>query len=173
MNELMKEPWLSIDFINIFKSWDTSNWDMFEWGSGGSTIWFAQRVRSLVSIEHDINWYRVVKKGIVDLGLKNVELLLIDPEATNNVSYRWEGYVKSIFKYDGFDCILVDGRHRVTCIKNAIEKVRGKGVIILDDAEREKYSEAHEVLNKFEHFSTIGKVNTQEANERTDYWVIP
>ncbi|HKO93603.1 MAG TPA: hypothetical protein VJU61_20760, partial [Polyangiaceae bacterium] len=30
---------------------------VFEWGSGGSTLFLARRVAELVSVEHDAEWY--------------------------------------------------------------------------------------------------------------------
>lgn len=40
-----------------------------------------------------------------------------------------------------FDVIIVDGRDRVNCVKNAIKNLKESGVIVLDDSERESYKE--------------------------------
>ncbi len=40
-----------------------------------------------------------------------------------------------------FDIIIVDGRDRVNCCKQAVKAVSANGVIVLDDSEREVYRE--------------------------------
>jgi spermidine synthase len=39
-----------------------------------------------------------------------------------------------------FDVIIVDGRDRVNCCKQAIEALSPDGVVVLDDSEREFYA---------------------------------
>ena len=45
-----------------------------------------------------------------------------------------------------FDVIIVDGRDRVNCCKQAVDALTPAGVIVLDDSEREFYREATEFL---------------------------
>jgi len=42
--------------------------EVFEFGSGGSTLWLAGFTKRLVSIEDDIDWYKVVKEGLLKQG---------------------------------------------------------------------------------------------------------
>ena len=37
------------------------------------------------------------------------------------------------------DVIIVDGLHRIDCLKVGVEKLSDKGVIVLDDSERNEY----------------------------------
>lgn len=47
------------------------------------------------------------------------------------------------------DIVIVDGLHRIDCLKLAIEKLSERGVIILDDSERSEYKDGIEfVLQK-------------------------
>ena len=45
---------------------------------------------------------------------------------------------------DGGDLIIIDGRDRLNCLKQAIEALTHNGVIIFDDTQRSKYSQAYE-----------------------------
>ena len=41
-----------------------------------------------------------------------------------------------------FDIIIVDGRDRVNCCYQSLAALNENGVLVLDDSEREKYSDA-------------------------------
>jgi SAM-dependent methyltransferase len=122
---------------------------VLEYGSGASTLFFAQRVALTVSIEHDPAWYAAVRARCGD----NVELLLILPtsEAAGDYTSTDERFVDKSFRdyaaaadhyADGyFDVALIDGRARPSCFRHARSKVRPGGWIILDDSERESYRE--------------------------------
>ncbi|MCY1532239.1 hypothetical protein D9M68_675000 [compost metagenome] len=47
-----------------------------------------------------------------------------------------------------FDIVIVDGRDRVNCCKHSLPALNEKGVIVLDDSERESYQEARTFLQK-------------------------
>lgn len=54
-------------------------------------------------------------------------------------------YCRAVVETDQlFDVIIIDGRDRVNCIKQAINKLSDQGVMILDDSARPWYSEAFE-----------------------------
>ena len=43
---------------------------------------------------------------------------------------------------DHFDVVVVDGRDRVNCVKQSMQALSSRGVIVLDDSERAKYAPA-------------------------------
>jgi len=126
---------------------------VFEFGTGGSTIWLAKRVAELVSVEHNKHWFRVLREGMMaDFGNMpdNVTLLLrTGTPILNDVWIKSEttgdsiglDYTDSILEYpdDYFDLVIVDGRARNSCLFNSRSKVRPGGFILLDDSQREWY----------------------------------
>ena len=46
-------PWLTREAVDFLASWLQPSDHGLEWGSGRSTVWLAQRVSRLVSIEHN------------------------------------------------------------------------------------------------------------------------
>ncbi len=46
-------------------------------GFSPSTLWFAQRVNSLVSIEYDDSWYRRISSQLHEEELQNVDYRLL------------------------------------------------------------------------------------------------
>ena len=57
-----------------------------------------------------------------------------------------------------FDIIIVDGRDRVNCCLESLSALSNKGVVVLDDSEREHYAEAIQFFksNGFKELSFSG-----------------
>ena len=125
-------PWISIPTIELLKERDLSKLFIFEYGAGNSTIWFSKRVKKIISIEHDATWFEFVKDMINE---NNSEIYF------KELSYGG-AYSSSILEYSDVDIVLIDGRDRVNCAKNAVTQLSSKGIIILDDSQRENYQEA-------------------------------
>src|SRR4051812_37225534 len=49
-------PWMTFGAIEFLQRALREDMVVFEYGSGGSTLFFANRVRRLVTIEHDPEW---------------------------------------------------------------------------------------------------------------------
>lgn len=122
-------PWMNRQAVRELERIVRPETRVFEWGSGGSTIWFAQRTHSLQSVEHNPRWHRKVK-GRLNKVPGTREARLHHAQGT--------GYVSVIEDYpdDAFDLVLVDGVWRAECANTAIQKVRPGGYLVLDDAER-------------------------------------
>jgi len=114
----------------------------FEWGSGGSTVWFAKSTRSLVSIEHHAGWHRSVTERLAQQGSANVDFRLVALDHDESIECVAEyptlpTYVGQIndFPSGHFDYCLVDGHYRPTCILAALDKIKAGGFLIVDDSQ--------------------------------------
>ncbi|HAY39752.1 MAG TPA: FkbM family methyltransferase, partial [Desulfobacteraceae bacterium] len=67
---------------------------------------------------------------------------------------------------DIFNIIVIDGRDRVNCAKNSLKALKGDGVIIWDNSEREYYQEGYSYLiqNGFRRldFEGLGPIGIRE-----------
>jgi len=124
-------PWLTYSFLDFLEGRLHKGLTLYEYGAGNSTLFFAKQVASVRSIEHNEEWYRIIQNNLPDN--VNIHYIPLGDGAYQNAISSEE---------QSFDVVLVDGRERVACIKNAVNKLKENGVIILDDAEREKYKEA-------------------------------
>ena len=156
-------PWLNfaaIEFINKFTD-KKENLHVFEYGSGGSTIFFLKQGFNVVSVEHCKNWYEnVIKKVNQNEKWKEKwEKFYIEPEydglkqTTKEIEnpsmykskgfdeYNFKKYVLTLENYPAsfFDIILIDGRSRPSCILHAVGRVKPGGIIIIDNSERDYY----------------------------------
>lgn len=127
--------------------------NVFEYGSGGSTAYFARRVRSLVSVEHEPFWEGRVRDAIPGEVSCAVDYRLVPCEAGTDQDFasarteysgrNFRKYVESISEFpdEHFDIVSVDGRCREQCLRYALPKVRAGGYLILDNSERPRYQE--------------------------------
>ena len=133
---MRREPWLvpkAISFLE--RELVTPEWVVFEFGCGGSTLWYSDRVRNVHSVEHDGTWKKAVEEH-----LGRTDVIELVPRVYAHVVGR--------FPDKHFDFIAVDGRDRHECVKAAIPKVKDGGWIMLDNSERSKYDRARRMLHK-------------------------
>lgn len=128
-------PWMNYSFIDFLEPRLKCTMNVFEYGSGYSTLYLAERVRSVTSIEYDKEWFNKMKEALNDKD--NCEVYYY-PEP--------EKYKVAIKEHDGeaFDIVIVDGRDREECIKHIIPYLGDSGVVILDDSWKTKFDEVFE-----------------------------
>lgn len=131
-------PWVTYSFIDFIKDRIKKSHSVFEFGSGNSTFFYAKYAGLVVSVEHDKAWYDM----IVSKKPENAEMIFCE-------LVRDGDYCRMPIKLEErFDILIVDGRDRVNCCKQAVNAVSDHGVIVLDDSEREFYQEGMTFLKK-------------------------
>jgi hypothetical protein len=174
-NYLLEEPspWITFSAIDFVKNWLQQRKDIriFEYGSGGSTLFWGKYASLVVSIEHDQKWYTLMKRylnsnSVYDYRFRPPEkingdiTLQLERSDPNNYStddlelknFTFQNYVTQIdcFPDCYFDIILIDGRSRPACIVHSLLKVKEGGLIIVDNADRTYY--LHETKKYFSNF---------------------
>lgn len=164
---LETKPWFTQEAIKFLENLIqiNPNIKVLEFGSGNSTIWLAKKGVNLISIEHDKTWYETVKKSLKDNNL-NIDLRFIGGQYYT---------VCSEFEDNYFDLIIVDGQNRVKCIEECYKKLKPGGVLLLDDAERERYLPVYELLKEWKFFKTVEyNLDDKEYPEKqTNWWIKP
>jgi len=120
-------PWIAYDAIDKLDRFLKPHHIVMEYGSGMSTIWFAQRVARVVSVESNAAWFEQVGHVLEARGLRNVErhMLAGGDYATPPTAERQ------------FDLILVDGERRGECVAQAISMINPGGIIYLDNSDKD------------------------------------
>jgi predicted O-methyltransferase YrrM len=128
-------PWITYPAIDILGARVQRHHRVFEFGCGNSTLWWANRCESVHSVEHDEAWHRKLQAQVP----LNVRLEFM--------ALEYDGqYSKAANQGPPYDIIVVDGRDRVNCVRNAVEALTEQGVLVLDNSEREEYAAACELL---------------------------
>jgi hypothetical protein len=119
-----RTPWLTFSAIDYLRGL-VSGRRVFEFGSGMSTLWFAEQSKEVVSVESNPEWYRTMSQKTE--GFRNARLVLASSK---------ESYVGAIADAGGlFDLILIDGLHRDECIDLARTYLSPGGVVVVDNTD--------------------------------------
>jgi len=123
---------------DYFESLLQPDFRVFEWGTGGSTLWLAQRVHHVVTVENVIEWMEEVRGYAKTEGLTNIQRILC--QWRKGQPYRDEMlqlYADSILQFpdDHFDLVYSDGwgEARHLCLPQGGAKVKPGGWLVADD----------------------------------------
>ena len=124
---------------------------------------------------------------LTESNLSNVEYLLIPEQTTGKdnddivldtklpkfdgteARDEFSNYYNKVNEYEDeyFDFVLIDGRARVKCGLNAINKLKKDGIFVLDNSERPRYLPLHIMLESWP------KVETTTGLTNTTIWIKP
>lgn len=131
-------PWYTYSFIHFLEGRVSDSWEVFEYGSGNSTLWWAKHAGRVVATEHNEEWYTYIKDKLPE----NVTYKHIPLEYGGD-------YGKEVLNYkEAFDVIVVDGRDRNNCAINAVNALKKDGVLIWDNSDRTAYDEGKAFLRE-------------------------
>jgi hypothetical protein len=148
-------PWYTYAAISFLEPLVSDGLSVFEFGSGNSTLWWAERARRVTSVEHNPEWGAIMEDRLPP-----------------NVAYRQvplsrDGeYCRVAEREEGpFDVIVIDGRDRNNCALHSLSALAPDGVIIWDNSERDEYEPGYAFLGDHGfrrlRFSGMGPVNAR------------
>lgn len=122
-------PWYTYPAIGYLNGINAKDLEVLEFGSGNSTIWWANRCKHVTSIEGDQEWFDSVSTQMP----KNVSLYLLegdDDEIQKNIEiYLGPKQIST------FDIIIIDGLHRESLLTYVICRMSEKSILIFDNSE--------------------------------------
>ncbi len=166
-------PWIAFDAIDYLASAVRPGSRVFEYGSGGSTLYWLSLGAECVSIEHDPEWYALMLPRLESLSGIDYRLVVSAPANSDDcrdiadpTCYRsassgnlYKNYTAQInsFADQFFDLVVVDGRARPSCIMHGARKVKPGGLLVLDNADRAYYlAQTRQFLDGFACLEFIG-----------------
>jgi hypothetical protein len=134
------KPWLTFTATQFLKEKLNNTLELFEYGGGNSTLFWAGLCKHVTTVEHDREWY---------------ESLLIKKPGNVQIYFQELKYDGDYCRYPNslnkkFDVVIVDGRDRLNCCKASVACLSDVGIIVLDDSLRDNYQEA------FTHLAALG-----------------
>jgi hypothetical protein len=144
---------------------------VFEWGSGGSTVWLMSQGARVTSVEHNPEWRAKVLARCPDATVR-----LIPPAAhgqltaeLGNQAQFYDDYVAAIDQLDdgSLDVVIVDGMSRLACVRRAAPKLRPGGLLVVDDTDMGCFKPARKLLPGWRVVRHTGFKPTRELRETT------
>lgn len=153
-------PWFSYAAIEFLEKALQPQMTVCEYGSGGSTIFFARRIRAVHSIEDNAKWFELVTKRIKELGIKNAELSLCPFDFKNPAGFEKSAYLNAVPDRP-FDIYVIDGSEeweqvRPVCFRHVERLIRPGGMIIVDDSWRYPELRKANKANRVQIFQSVG-----------------
>jgi precorrin-6B methylase 2 len=129
-------PWITYPAIDFLARHVRPELEVFEYGCGFSTLWWAGRVRRVAAVEHDAEWARrITAQAPAHVSITHVPLEPKGPYEANATAHG-----------QPFDVVVIDGRDRVRCVAPAIAALRPGGVVVFDNSDRPEYAEGLRAL---------------------------
>src|SRR5205085_3754312 len=101
-------PWFSYGAIDFLEKFLRPEMRVFEFGSGGSTIFFARRCANVKSVEDHPDWAARVRVRMAQLGLTNFAITECPFDFNNPAGFAESQYLEQV-RRDSYDVIVVDG----------------------------------------------------------------
>lgn len=149
-------PWISFPVVDFLRAHVQPNARVYEFGGGGSSLFFIDLGAVLYTVEHNPEWYAILADKLKNEKRWTGNLVLPEQAANYREDFsnpdfyfsseqdfkgmHFKKYAQSILAYDDFDFVLVDGRARPSCLKHGIEKLKKGGYLILDNSDRPYYT---------------------------------
>jgi predicted O-methyltransferase YrrM len=148
-------PWLGRNVIDRLSQIITKEFNVIEHGAGGSTLWFADKARFVLSVENKPEWYDEILSRVPP----HVTLIL---NKSTQVPDEW-------MEFPSFDLLLIDGEpveERSLWIIESRMIIKSGGYVVLDNANRPEYKTEREYLH-----SISQSVETFDNNDGSKYLV--
>jgi len=148
---------------------------VFEWGSGGSTVWLIRQGAKVTSVEHDPDWSAKVTARCPTADIRTI------PGATagrfrserhlrDKGQHFFDDYIAAIdpVRDESLDVLVVDGLCRIDCLRRGAPKVKPGGILVLDDSDFGFLAPAVRVLPGWRPVSLSGfKTSTRDFRDTT------
>ena len=155
-----EQPWITFEAMDYLAHNLKKDDRVFEFGGGGSTLFFLNRVAEVVTVEHNREWFEVLKKIAAQKNASSWKgsfvpgepgNLVVSPDPAEPAHYasadepskgmNYRSYASNIDTFpDGyFTCVVVDGRSRPACMVHSLPKIRKGGWLVLDNSDRDYY----------------------------------
>jgi hypothetical protein len=153
-------PWINFLAIDCLNKILRPEFRVFEFGGGGSTLYFCKSVAEVATVEDHVDWFKTLTETVQSKGYQNWRGFFVSPVPVTSSHPRshqnpgdfkssikqledmsFEQYARTIDHYPEayFDLILIDGRARPSCIQQSIPRLKSGGYLVVDNTERAYY----------------------------------
>ena len=132
------QPWITAEARRLLEAMLRPTDRGLEYGSGGTTTFFASRIAALDSVEAVERWHDALAGRLRDQAVTNVNLHLV---SAAQLGYRTPEHKRAYVNVlpdlapGDLDLVFVDGEYRDACALRAVDLLRPGGLLVLDNSE--------------------------------------
>jgi len=150
-------PWFVPDSLPYIESILKPTFVGLEWGTGRSSIWFGKRVAHITCVEGRRTWWNEMVSRVGQERLETrIDLRLVEITSefnfNNNEIDRYTGVIEE-FPDESLDFVIIDGHFREACLDRCSKKIKGGGVLILDNSDLHVFDSYHRALKNVEYYN--------------------
>ena len=164
-------PWLAWPCVDYLSEYVTPQHKVFEWGGGGSTVFFLKKGCALTTIESNEGWRDQLRAGIDSENSTRWDLRFVPADSSNAPGQQ--DYINSVSSGGPWDVVLVDGWNRPECAARAREWVRPGGILVFDNTDKPKYSSVPELFAGWTRKEFRGLGPARSWTTKTDVYIKP
>lgn len=156
-----EQAWITFPALDVLEQNLRPGFRVFEFGGGGSTLFFLKNGAQVVTVEDHAEWFKTLTETVRTRQYRDWEGHFVAPEPAAGGRERshknpadfasgarglekldFERYARAIdpFPENYFDLVLVDGRARPSCIQQALPHLKSGGLLVVDNTERAYYT---------------------------------
>ena len=131
-------PWYTYPCIDFLRRRSFRGQRILEFGGGQSTLWWAERANTVLTMEGDHSWAEELRT----VAPSNAEVESIAMSNAETCVGEVEDTLRAV--REAFHVIVIDGLYRAELVPIALERLAPTGVIICDNSEGYGITEAFE-----------------------------
>ena len=156
----LEMPWFSYAANDFLAGYLRPHMLVCEYGTGGSTLFYARRTKFVYAIEDNEKWHGLVSKRILEQEIQNVDLRLRPFDFKNPTGFEQSDYLHAM-PDEPFDVISIDSSEewtqvRPACFYHAEKLIKPGGIIVVDDSWRYPALRANNRAKRFRIFQSVG-----------------
>ncbi|PPD49810.1 MAG: hypothetical protein CTY16_03045 [Methylobacter sp.] len=133
-------PWYSFAAIDILSQIINKNTVIFEYGGGGSTVFFAKLAKRVICVESSDAWADKIETVLDNQNITNVEILRHPFDFLDKKSFMQSNFLNCVENFEA-DIYVIDGYEegiqlRPYCFERVEKKIKEGNIIVLDDSWR-------------------------------------
>ena len=154
-------PWYSYTAIYFLNTYLSKEMTVFEYGGGGSTLFYAERCKHVFCVESCNSWADRIEEVLKQKGITNVSILRCPLDGiTDAPSFKESAYCCCVKNIDA-DVYVIDGYEaeepfRPQCFTVVEDKIKPSNLIVLDDSWRYENIRNTHHAKKMNVFQSIG-----------------
>ncbi|MGB3616738.1 MAG: hypothetical protein WBA12_01345 [Catalinimonas sp.] len=170
----LERPQIASTATRFLDLWLHAGMRVFEWGGGGSTLYFSKRVERVTTAGSDGGWVQQLKTQLAVRGRSNVDVRFHTYDRKDAAGFGDSAFCHAVAEGGPYDLICINGPEvagdpaRPACFERAEQHVRPGGIILVDDAWHYDHLHAQHRAHSYQVFRSVGP--GRKGLARTDFY---